>query len=154
MPRKLNLTVADRRASDRVSNGTRIMPRGVIDGRSAAYRRYKALLHNYYADLGGIDQCSEGQKALVNAVVNMQLDLEVRASKFVERGATPHELDVYQRTASSLKRILEALGLHKGRKPRDVTPDDLSTYLASKSNGHARRTARVRVIDHGMEDEA
>jgi hypothetical protein len=37
--------------------------------------------------------------------------------------AQPDQLDLYQRTANSLRRLLEAIGL-QGR-PRDVTPDPL-----------------------------
>jgi hypothetical protein len=37
--------------------------------------------------------------------------------------ALPDQLDLYQRTANSLRRLLEAVGLQ--RRPRDVTPDPL-----------------------------
>jgi hypothetical protein len=37
--------------------------------------------------------------------------------------ASAEDLDLYQRTAKSLRRLLEAVGLQ--RRPRDVTPDPL-----------------------------
>jgi hypothetical protein len=37
--------------------------------------------------------------------------------------AQPDQLDLYQRTANSLRRLLEAIGLQ--RRSRDVTPDPL-----------------------------
>jgi hypothetical protein len=38
--------------------------------------------------------------------------------------ASPEDLDLYQRTANSLRRLLEAVGLN--RRPKDVTPDPLA----------------------------
>ena len=42
--------------------------------------------------------------------------------------AQPEQLDLYQRTANSLRRLLESVGLK--RVPKDVTPS-LAEYLAT-----------------------
>ena len=44
--------------------------------------------------------------------------LEVRFATAGE--ADPADLEIYQRCANSLRRLLEAIGLH--RRPRDITP--------------------------------
>ena len=44
--------------------------------------------------------------------------------KFAQRednSATGKEIEVYQRASGALRRLLESLGLHEGRQPRDAT---------------------------------
>jgi hypothetical protein len=41
--------------------------------------------------------------------------------------AQPFEIDLYQRTANSLRRLLEAVGIQ--RRPRDVSPPRVDEYL-------------------------
>jgi hypothetical protein len=54
--------------------------------------------------------------------------LEVFESKFAKAGqASPDDLDLYQRTAGNLRRLLESVGIQ--RRPRAVST--LSEYLAS-----------------------
>jgi hypothetical protein len=36
--------------------------------------------------------------------------------------ATQPQIEVYQRASNSLRRLLETLGLHEGRKARELTP--------------------------------
>jgi hypothetical protein len=48
-------------------------------------------------------------------------ELEMLEAKFAAAGqASERELDLYQRTAGNLRRLLESLGIQ--RRPRDVTP--------------------------------
>jgi hypothetical protein len=55
--------------------------------------------------------------------------LELRFALANEAGKSPDpaDIDLYQRTANSLRRLLEAVGIK--RVPKDVTPK-LSSYLA------------------------
>jgi len=48
----------------------------------------------------------------------------------------PVDLDKFTRAAGHLRRILETLGLE--RRAKDVTPDDLASYLARKRRGPCR----------------
>jgi hypothetical protein len=41
------------------------------------------------------------------------------------------ELEMYQRMANTMRRLLEAVGLH--RRPRDVTPPNLRQYLTARA---------------------
>jgi len=36
--------------------------------------------------------------------------------------ASAKDLDLYGRTSGNLRRVIETLGLHQGRKARDLTP--------------------------------
>ena len=57
--------------------------------------------------------------------------LEQLEQKFATQGASEGgQLDQYQRTSNTLRRLLESLGLK--RQPRDVTPR-LGEYLAGKA---------------------
>jgi hypothetical protein len=58
----------------------------------------------------------------VNAVTRRQLH-HARGHDHWCDAASAEDLDLYQRTAKSLRRLLEAVGLQ--RRPRDVTPDPL-----------------------------
>jgi hypothetical protein len=66
----------------------------------------------------------------------LTLELELLESRFEENdGAKAAELECYQRVASSLRRLLESLGLK--RRARDVTPPNPLDY----ARDYARRKA-------------
>jgi hypothetical protein len=87
-------------------------------------RRLRDIIHAHQADLGGADALSEGQKAILRRAALLQLQLEMMEQKFALREdgcASGKEMETYQRSSNSLRRLLESLGLHDGRKARDVT---------------------------------
>lgn len=106
-----------------LTNGSRLVL-GDIDERSPWCRRLRDLLASYATDLGGDDGLSEGQRAIVRRAAMLTLQLEMLESRFVENegAATVKQLAEYQRASSSLRRLIESLGLHTGRRQRDVTP--------------------------------
>lgn len=88
-------------------------------------RRLRDIVHAHQADLGGSEILSEGQRAILRRAALLQLQLEMQEQKFATRddsAATPNEIEVYQRGCNTMRRLLESLGLHEGRKARDVTP--------------------------------
>jgi hypothetical protein len=106
-----------------------------VDGRSGWMRRYRDIILAHEPDLGGADILSEGQRAIIRRAALLQRQLELLDQKFAVRddgSASAEELLVYQRVSGALRRLLETLGLHTGRKARDITPD-LQTYLARKA---------------------
>ena len=46
-------------------------------------------------------------------------------------GGNPAELLLFQQMTNTLRRLIECLGLHRGRIARDITPN-LQDYIASK----------------------
>jgi hypothetical protein len=94
----------------------------------------------HLSDLGGSDRASEAEKAIVRRIATLIVEPERLEMCFAEAGeATDHQLELYQRTANTLRRLLEAVGLQ--RRPKDVTPT-LDQYLKQ----------RHPIIDHGDGD--
>jgi hypothetical protein len=63
----------------------------------------------------------------------LQVELERLEVRFaLAQGAEPGDLDLYQRTAGNLRRLLESLGFD--RVPRDISPT-LDQYIALKEAG-------------------
>ena len=106
-----------------ITNGSSLLEG--VDHRSAWMRRLRDIIHAHQADLGGEGELSEGQRAILRRAALLQAQLELMEQKFAVRGdgsATGTEIETYQRTSGALRRLLESLGLHQGRKPRDVSP--------------------------------
>ena len=99
-----------------------------IDGRSTWARRLRDLMAIHVADLGGDENTSEGERAIIRRACTLIVELEQMEQQFARsEGADAGLLDLYQRTASSMRRLLEAVGLQ--RRAKDVTPS-LGEYLA------------------------
>jgi hypothetical protein len=103
----------------RVANGSELLPG--VDGRSAWVRRCKELIADHIADLGGEANTSAAERSLIRRASVMTVELERLEVKFATAGeASPDDLELYQRTAGNLRRLLESIGLR--RRARDVTP--------------------------------
>jgi hypothetical protein len=114
---KTDLSIAKLRSA--VTNGSQLL--AGCDHRSARMRRLKDLIGGHVADLGGRDLISEAEFCLVRRAAILTLELELLEAKFeANDGAKVQELECYQRVASSLRRLLESLGLR--RRQRDVPP--------------------------------
>jgi hypothetical protein len=111
----------------RVTNGTALLPG--VDGRSPWVRRAKDIIAAHLSDCGGEDNTSAAERSIIRRASVLTVELERLEVKFATAGeASPTDLDLYQRTAGNLRRLLEAVGLQ--RRSRDVTPS-LAEYLAS-----------------------
>jgi len=109
----------------RITNGALIDG----DGRSAWARRMRDLIALHLSDLGGEDNVSEAEKSIVRRVATLTVELERMESAFAEAGeALPEQLDLYQRTAGNLRRLLETVGIARRAKPVET----LQEYLKSK----------------------
>lgn len=113
----------------RVTNGSAVLPG--VDGRSTWVRRLRDLIEQHVSDLGGDLAVSESERSLVRRAATLTVELERLEARFAVAGeASAADLDLYQRTAGNLRRLLESLGLK--RRPRDVTPV-LSAYVSARS---------------------
>lgn len=124
-------TVAEAKPTtrSRVTNGSVVLPG--VDGRSTWVRRLRDLITVHIEDLGGEDSISEAERSLVRRAATMTVELERMEAVFAVRGeADPKDLELYQRTAGNLRRILESLGLQ--RRQRDITPT-ISEYAARRA---------------------
>ena len=102
-----------------------------VDGRSTWARRLRDLIALHTADLGGPEGVSAAEASIIRRASTLTVELERLEARFAKDGeADPATLDQYQRTANSLRRLLEAVGLK--RRPRDVTPS-IDEYLQAKA---------------------
>jgi hypothetical protein len=125
-------------ARSRISNGSALLPG--VDGRSTWVRRLRDLIALHLSDLGGDDAVSEAERSIVRRVATLTVELERMESGFALAGeALPVQIDLYQRTANSLRRLLEAIGIE--RRQRDVSPSlaDIADEIAAEEEAAAQR---------------
>jgi hypothetical protein len=114
-----------------VSNGSRLLVG--IDGRNAWVRRCKDILREHLVDLGGADNASAAERSIVRRAAVLTTELEHLEARFALAGeASADDLDIYQRVANSLRRLLEAVGLQ--RRAREIGPS-LSDILRGGQHG-------------------
>lgn len=105
-----------------VTNGNKLL--FGVDGRSFWARRCSELLSEHLSDL---PDASAAERSIIRraAVLSVELERMERAFALTSDDKPPSAdaIDLYQRTANSLRRMLEAVGLQ--RRSRDVTPDPL-----------------------------
>jgi hypothetical protein len=126
MARRKHSALTASRLRSCITNGSHLFLADV-DGRSAWMRRIKDLLRSYEeTDCGGSASLSEGQRAIIRRAVFLQVACEQQERRIAENGgiASREDLETYQRSSNSLRRLIESLQLHQGRKPRDVTSHD------------------------------
>jgi hypothetical protein len=109
----------------RVTNGSALLIG--VDGRSPWIRRCRDLIELHVADLGGEENTSAAERSIIRRACVMTVELERLETKFAKAGqASADDLDLYQRTAGNLRRLLEATGLK--RRARNITPT-VAEYL-------------------------
>lgn len=102
------------------------------DGRSAWTRRAASLIRAHLADLGGIDNCSTAERSIIRRAATLTVELERMEDRFATAGETSDtDLDLYQRMANSLRRLLESIGLQ--RRPRTVNEPSLADILQERA---------------------
>jgi hypothetical protein len=111
-------SVIPRKGRSRVTNGSALLPG--VDGRSPWIRRCKDLISEFInVHLAGADNCSPAERAIVRRIAVLVTELERLEAKFaVNNEAMPDQLLLYGRTANTLRRLLEAIGL--GQRQRDA----------------------------------
>ena len=101
-----------------------------VDGRSTWARRLRDLIALHVADLGGDDNISEAERAVVRRAAVLIVELERLELSFAEAEGIPDiaTLDAYQRASNSMRRLLQSVGLE--RRAKDVSPRLLSEIMA------------------------
>ena len=74
-------------ASSRITSGHELLPG--LDHRSRWLRRFRDLTALHLSDLGGLDQASESEKAIVRRVACIIVELEQIEERFAVRTARP-----------------------------------------------------------------
>jgi hypothetical protein len=99
-------------------------------------RRFRDLTKLHLSDLGGEDRASEAEKSIIRRAATITTELEYFELRFAltrQAGGEPDiaYLELYQRTANSLRRLLESVGIQ--RRPVEIS-QPLKDYIA---NAHA-----------------
>lgn len=134
----LTSMIAARRSSNPAGNTQSSGPVRLlqdVDGRLPWVRRAKDLIALHTADLGGEENCSAAEQALIRRAAVLIVELERLEARFALEGeASDKSLDLYSRMASTLRRLFEAIGLR--RRARDVSPPQSLTEIASEYVKH------------------
>jgi hypothetical protein len=105
-----------------MTNGSKLL--SGVDGRQLWARRCRELLHEHLSDM---PDASAAERSIVRRAAVLSVELERMERTFAltsdDKPPSADAIDLYQRTANSLRRLLEAVGLQRGS--RDVTPDPL-----------------------------
>jgi hypothetical protein len=94
------------------------------------------LIALHTADLGGADNLSAAENAIVRRAAVIMIALEKMEFQFAlvdAEGIEAPALDLYQRLSNSLRRLLREVGIK--RRSKDITPN-LSDYLKSRTIDH------------------
>ena len=127
-----------------VTNGQRLFIRGSQgDGTGAWARRMRDVIALHVSDLGGWDNVTEAEKSILRRVATLTCELERLEAKFSSSDHAPRDgdLQTYQRLTNTMRRALEAVGIH--RRPRDVTPPTLDGYLESLNRAKAEENSEI-----------
>jgi hypothetical protein len=108
-----------------ITNGKTLLPG--VHKQSPWARRFYDINFIYASDQGGVEHLSEARRSIIRRIACLQVELERYEVKFARAGgAESSDLELYQRTSNSLRRMLESIGLD--RIARDVTPPDPLAY--------------------------
>ena len=105
---------------------TRLIDRSALDGRTSAAKKFDLVVRGAQADLGGRDQLTTIELALIHAFAGAAVHLESLNARLLLGG--PIDLTEHAQAISSLVRIAARLGTR--RRAKDVTPS-LHEYLQS-----------------------
>jgi hypothetical protein len=121
----------------RITNGSLFAPPRVkelsADGRSAWVRRMRDVLE---AHLDDVPNATAAERSIIRRASVLTVELERLEAKFATAGeASERDLDLYQRTAGNLRRLLEAIGLRRSRA--DPPTPHLHDYLEARATESA-----------------
>jgi len=102
----------------RVTNGSSLFTSDV-DGRTAAAKRFRDVLGQIVADLGGADLLSEGQRQLSRRAAMLSVRGELMEAEAVSTGEM--DLAAYGSLTDQLGRVFNRLGLKRTPRPVEVS---------------------------------
>lgn len=119
-----------------------LLNRTQLDGRTNAARHFDRLVADIHADLGGQDQLSAIELALVEAFAGAAVTMDNLNTRIL----LGEQIDLAQhaQAVSAMVRVASRLGLR--RRARDVSSPGLTEYL----DGMSARDTRV-LADEGVE---
>lgn len=104
-------------ARSRITNGRQLLPH--VDGRSVWARRLRDVLDAHVADKG--EDVSEAELSILRRAATLTVELEFLEAALAEArsgggNVDASDLDLYQRMANSLRRLLESVGVERRQR--------------------------------------
>jgi hypothetical protein len=121
----------------KVTNGRRIFAIGG-DGRGAWTRRWRDLVELHVSDCGGAVAISEAMLSLCRRIAAIEVQLEQMEARMSE-GDLKVDLDLYNRLAGNLRRMLESIGLQRVARPVNDGSQALAAYFDAQPPKEAAR---------------
>lgn len=107
-----------------------LLTRASLDGRTCVAKAWDERVAAICTDLGGRDQLSTVQLALVEAFAGACVNLDAMNAKMLM--GKPNDLAHFAQVSTTCCRLASRLGLK--RVPKDVTPPSVADYLAHVNN--------------------
>jgi hypothetical protein len=110
-----------------------------VDKRGPVPRRFCDLVAEITSDLGGPGELGESQRQIIKRIASMSVWCESMECRMAD--GEEIDIDRFQRTSNSLRRLCETIGLR--RVPKDVTPslDQVMARHAAEKAAQARKSA-------------
>jgi hypothetical protein len=128
-PKNRSTDTARQKGRSVVSNGrAAFLPESASALRKA--RRYRDVMASLVSDLGGAEILSEAQVQLIRRATTISLQCE--AWDAAAAAGQPVDWDLYGRTTNTLRRTLEATGLHRVTKllnGREMSLEEISRQI-------------------------
>jgi len=103
-------TTTPRRRRSAVTTGRRRFV-DLGNGGTVWGRRHADLVAGHVADRGGADLLSDAEVSIIKRAASLECELELMEGKLSL--SEPIDLDLFQRTSNSLRRLLETIGLKR-----------------------------------------
>lgn len=103
----------------RVTNGNALFAEGG-DERGPWARRFRDLVAEHAADAGGSLFLSEAQRSIIRRVSTLEVELEKLEARFSEGQSDPADLNLYNTSSNTLRRLLSDLGIERKQKDGDT----------------------------------
>ncbi len=116
-----------------VSNGTKLL---MADGRSPWSRRFGDIVFAHCSDLGGHENLSQAEIAIIKRAATLQVELEAKEAALAN-GEGKIDLAEFAQVANGMRRLLETVGIK--RVARDVTPslaDIIRQHESAQDDAH------------------
>ena len=114
-----------KKGRSRVTNGATLWLDNK-DKRGPVARRFRDLVLAVTSDLGGEAELSEGQRQIIRRIASLSVWCESEEAKMA--AGMKIDINEFQRTANSLRRLVESLGIERKAK----TIPSLAEYMEKK----------------------
>jgi hypothetical protein len=118
-----------------------------LDGRTRARKAFSALVSGITADLGGPDELSTIERALIQAFAGVSVHAADMNARLLQGDSI--DLTEHSATVGAMVRLASRLGVK--RRPRNVSPDAF-TDLSADAAGAMRRELQKIAEDEGEDD--